>query len=242
MFSLSGRTVALLALLVAVFAAIIAALYWFGFMDLFLDRQRLLAFIEAHRRYAVLIFVGLQAGQVVAAPVPGEVTGFVGGVLFGPFWGVVYSTLGLTLGSWLAFMLARLLGRPLVERLVDPETIRRYDYVMKHKGLFLAFVLFLIPGFPKDYLCYLLGLGHMRQRDFLLVSVPGRLLGTVLLTLGGAYVRDARWGALFVVIGLSLLGILVAMIYRDRLERLARRLQAWQRLRDILAHRKPPAE
>jgi uncharacterized membrane protein YdjX (TVP38/TMEM64 family) len=80
-----------------------------------------------------------------------------------------------------AFGLARLAGRPLVEKLVSPETIKRYDYVMKHKGLFLAFLLFLIPGFPKDYMCYLLGLGHMGQRDFLIVSTTGRLLGTVLL-------------------------------------------------------------
>ena len=37
---------------------------------------------------------------------------------------------------------------PLVERLVNPATLRRYDYVMKHKGLFLAFLMFLIPGDP----------------------------------------------------------------------------------------------
>ena len=88
---------------------------------------------------------------MVAAPVPGEVTGFVGGMLFGTASGILYSTIGLTLGSWLAFVLARLAGRPLVEMVVKAETIKRYDYVMKHKGLFLAFLLFLIPGFPKDY-------------------------------------------------------------------------------------------
>jgi uncharacterized membrane protein YdjX (TVP38/TMEM64 family) len=169
---------------------------------------------------------------------PGEVTGFVGGVLFGSVWGVVYSTIGLTIGSWAAFMVARWLGRPVVERLIDRETMRRYDYVMRHKGLFLAFLLFLIPGFPKDLLCYLLGLGHMRQTSFLMVSIPGRLLGTTLLTLGGSYFRDARWGAFFIVVGVSLLVVLLAMIYRDRIERLARRLQAWQRLKAMLARRK----
>jgi uncharacterized membrane protein YdjX (TVP38/TMEM64 family) len=196
------------------------------------------AFIEGHRRYAVPIFIVFQALQVVAAPIPGEVTGFVGGVLFGPVWGVLYSTAGLTLGSWLAFVLARWLGRPLVERLVRRETMRRYDYVMRHKGLFLAFLLFLIPGFPKDYLSYLLGLGHMSQRSFLLVSIPGRLLGTILLTLGGAYFRDGRWGAFFVVVGVGLFTVLVIMIYRQRLERLFRRLQAWQRLKAMLERRR----
>lgn len=238
MLPLNRKTLLLLIVLVAFFVGLGGILYITGVLDLFLDRDRLFAFIDAHRRYAVLIFVIFQALQVVAAPVPGEVTGFVGGVLFGPYWGVVYSTIGLTLGSWLAFLLARALGRPLVERLIDRATMRRYDYVMRHKGLFLAFLLFLIPGFPKDYLCYLLGLGHMSQRSFLLVSIPGRLLGTVLLTLGGAYFHSGRWGAFSLVAGFSLFAVLLIMIYRERLERAFRRLQAWQRLQAMLERRR----
>ena len=235
---LNRKALLLIVVLAAFFIGLGGLLYITGLLDLFLDRERLFAFIDEHRRYATLIFIGLQALQVVAAPLPGEVTGFVGGVLFGPYWGVVYSTIGLTLGSWAAFLLARWMGRPVVEKLVDRETMRRYDYVMRHKGLFLAFLLFLIPGFPKDYLCYLLGLGHMSQRSFLLVSIPGRLLGTILLTLGGAFFRDARWGDFFLVVGLSLLIVLAAMVYRDRIERMARRLQARQRLKAMLARRK----
>lgn len=232
------KTVLLLLLIGVVVAGASYLLYVSGLIDLFLSKERMLDFIQRHRAYAVFLFIGLQALQVLAAPIPGEVTGFAGGVLFGTVWGVVYSTIGLTIGSWLAFLLARFLGRPLVERLVSRETMRRYDYVMKHKGLFLAFLLFLIPGFPKDYLCYLLGLGHMSQRNFLIVSVSGRLLGTVLLTMGGTYLRDERWGALFTVVGLSLLIALIAMIYRERLERFFKRMQALQRLRGMIARRK----
>lgn len=243
MIRLNRQNLLLLILLLLGFAAFVWLLDVAGLLDLFLDRKRLRAFIEEHHDFAALIFVALQALQVVAAPIPGEVTGFVGGVMFGLWWGVILSTIGLTIGSWLAFLLARWLGRPLVERLVSREVIRRFDYVMRHKGLFLAFLLFLIPGFPKDFLCYLLGLGHMSQRSFLLVSVPGRLLGTILLTLGGSYLRDGRWGALSVVVGLSLFAALIMMIYRDRIQRLLRRVQAWQRLKATIerrrAHRPP---
>lgn len=224
MFKPDKKTVLLILLAVAVMGAMVYALYATGMIDLLTSKKRLLQFIKENRTHAATLFIGLQIVQVVAAPLPGEVTGFVGGILFGPVWGVVYSTIGLTIGSWLAFMLARLLGRPIVERLVSRETIERYDYVMKHKGLLLAFLMFLIPGFPKDILCYILGLGHMNQRDFLLVSATGRLLGTVLLTMGGTYFRDEHYAALFTVAGVSLLIILLAMIYRDRLERALRRI------------------
>lgn len=235
----SRKKIFLSLLLLTAFAAGTGLLlYATGLLDLFLDRERLLDFIVAHRAYAAAIFIGLQALQVIAAPVPGEMTGIVGGLLFGPVWGVLFSTIGLTLGSWVAFLLARWMGRPLVEAIVRAETLRRYDYAMKHKGLFLAFLMFLIPGFPKDILCYILGLGHMRQRDFLAVSVPGRLLGTVLLTLGGTYFRDERWAALFVVTGVALAITLIAMIYRRRIERAFRRLHALQRLKAMARRRR----
>lgn len=219
-----GRTALLLLLTCGIFIGIAYLLDVTGLTDLLTNKNRLLAFIEANHAHAATIFIGMQIVQVLAAPLPGEITGFVGGILFGPWWGVLYSTIGLTIGSWLAFMLARWLGRPIMEQLVRRETIERYDYVMQHKGRLLAFLMFLIPGFPKDILCYILGLGHMQTRDFLLVSASGRLLGTVLLTVGGSFFRDAHYGALFTVIGISLLLVLLAMIYRDRVERALQRM------------------
>jgi uncharacterized membrane protein YdjX (TVP38/TMEM64 family) len=233
MIKLGRKTIIGVSLAGLVLAGIFYLLYANGFIEYFTDRRRLLNLINAHRTYAALIFIGLQALQVVAAPVPGEVTGFVGGVFFGTARGILYSTLGLTLGSWLAFLLARLAGRPLVELFVKPETIDRYDYVMKHKGMFLAFLMFLIPGFPKDILCYLLGLGHMRQRDFLVVSTPGRLLGTTLLTLGGTFFRHRRYGALFTLAGICIFIILLTMVYREAIERWFRMLRAAQ----LMKHR-----
>jgi len=240
MFKPDKKTVLLLLLLVGVILGGAYLMYATGMIDLLTSKNRLLQFIKENRTHAATIFIGLQIVQVVAAPVPGEVTGFVGGILFGPVWGVVYSTIGLTIGSWLAFMLARLLGRPLIERLVSAETIQRYDYVMQHKGLLLAFLMFLIPGFPKDILCYVLGLGHMQQRDFLLVSASGRLLGTVLLTMGGTYFRDAHYGALFTIVGVSLGIILIAMIYRDRIELVLRRMSG--ALRKEPRDKSPPSD
>jgi uncharacterized membrane protein YdjX (TVP38/TMEM64 family) len=226
MFKLDRKSILQLLLIGTLLTIGTYLLYSFGLIDLFLDRHRMTKFIQEHRAYAALIFIGLQALQVVAAPVPGEVTGFVGGYFFGNFWGIIYSTIGLALGSWMAFLIARLLGRHLVEVFVNSQVIKRYDYVMKHKGLFLAFLMFLIPGFPKDILCYLLGLGHMGQRDFLLVSTSGRLLGTTLLTIGGTLFRDARYGAFFTLVGIGMTVILLVMIYRENIEVWFRKLRA----------------
>jgi uncharacterized membrane protein YdjX (TVP38/TMEM64 family) len=96
------------------------------------------------------------------APIPGEVTGIIGGYLFEPILGTLYSTIGLTVGSWLAFSFAKAFGEPFVEKVVKTETLNKFDVFLEHNGGLVIFFLFLIPGFPKDYLCYILGLSKMR--------------------------------------------------------------------------------
>jgi uncharacterized membrane protein YdjX (TVP38/TMEM64 family) len=226
MVKLNKKTVINLIAFILGSTLILYFMYTNGWLDLFTDMQRLIQLTKEHETYSVAIFIGLQVLQVVFAPIPGEVTGFAGGMIFGTFWGIVYSTIGLTIGSWIAFALAKAIGRPLVESVVSPETIQKYDYVMKHKGLFLAFLLFTIPGFPKDYLCYILGLGHMGHGAFLIVVTLGRLLGTTLLTLGGAFFREQHYGALFTLTGISIAIILLTMIYRESMERWFRRIRA----------------
>jgi uncharacterized membrane protein YdjX (TVP38/TMEM64 family) len=183
----------------------------------------MIAFLDSLGPLSFVGFILLQVTQVVAAPIPGEVTGLLGGFLYGPFLGVVLSTIGLTIGSYIAFALARAFGRPLVDRLVDRRVMKRFDYLLHHKGAFLVFLLFLIPGFPKDYLCYILGLGHLTTMEFLVIGGTGRLFGTILLTLGGTYIRHHQYLRFFVLTGVAIVVVFIAMAYRDKLERLFRK-------------------
>jgi uncharacterized membrane protein YdjX (TVP38/TMEM64 family) len=242
MIRFDKKTISGIAVFAVVVLAVLYLLFPLGLYRYFTDRSLLTTVITEHKTNAAFIFVGLQILQVIAAPLPGEVTGFVGGVFFGTARGILYSTIGLTAGSWLAFSLARLSGRPLVEKIVAPETIKRYDYVMKHRGLFLAFLMFLIPGFPKDILCYILGLGHMSHRDFLLVSTTGRLFGTTLLTLGGEFFRNRHYGAFFTVLGIGLAVFLLVMANRAGIERGFRRLRTVQRIKTRSERRKKTEE
>ncbi len=220
-----------LLLLVAILAALALCLYETGWIHFFLSRERMARFLRDLGRWSFAGFILLQAVQVVAAPIPGEVTGFLGGYLYGPVVGIALSTVGLTIGSLIAFLLTRTFGRPIVDRFVDKNTIARFDFLLHHKGAFLVFLLFLLPGFPTDYLCYILGLGHLTIGEFLLISASGRLLGTSMLTLGGSYLRARKYFQLSLLAGAAVIVIFLALVYKDRLE---------QRLKDLRArhHRK----
>jgi uncharacterized membrane protein YdjX (TVP38/TMEM64 family) len=203
------------------FLLLVLVLYKSGTFHFFMDKNKLTSFLDSLGPFSFIGFIFLQILQVVAAPIPGEVTGFIGGYLYGVLLGLVLSTIGLTLGSWLAFILSKTFGRPFTEKFIKKETIERYNYLLKHrKAAFLVFLLFLIPGFPKDYLCYILGLGPMGTMEFLIISTAGRFSGTVLLTLGGTYIRNHQYYNFSILLGIIIVIILISMAYRDKLEKL----------------------
>lgn len=186
----------------------------FAYYRFFFDFKKLRIFIASFGPYAALVFVLVQSLQVVFAPVPGEVTGFVGGFLFGNVSGVILSTVGLTVGSILAFGIARIFGMRFVEKIVKKHYIDKFNFFVTHKGLYITFVFFLIPGFPKDSLCYLLGLTHMRLIDFILMNIFGRLPGTLMLTLQGSAVKDGKYQAFFALLIISI--VLTFSLYMAR--------------------------
>jgi uncharacterized membrane protein YdjX (TVP38/TMEM64 family) len=208
--------------LIVILILITVILYQTDSVRFFMDKKRLIHFIESLGNRGFVGFILLQVVQVVAAPIPGEATGFLGGFLYGPFLGTLLSTIGLTIGSFIAFSLSRAFGRPLTDRFVDKATMDRFDYLLHHKGVFLVFLLFLIPGFPKDILCYILGLGHLTTLEFLAIATTGRLFGTMMLTLSGYYLRDAQYGHLFLLAGVAIVVVILIIVYKSRLERMLR--------------------
>lgn len=183
------------------------------------DREKMRAFLRSRGPAAPLTFILTQILQVVFAPIPGEATGFIGGYLFGAPLGMLYSTIGLTIGSMLAFFLGRWLEVKFVARVVRKETIEKFDFLMEHQGALIAFFLFVLPGFPKDYLCFILGLSPMSWKLFFLLCTVGRLPGTLILTLQGAKVYEGNYLMTGLLLGFCLLLALSLYYYREPLYR-----------------------
>jgi len=192
--------------------------------ELFQDRRQLKRVIKSFGPSSPLIFILLQIIQVVVAPVPGEAIEFLGGYVFGVWAGMVYSLIGLILGPGIAFGIARIFERQAIERFVSPELRKKFDYLIGHQGVILSFLLFLIPGFPKDTLCYILGLTPMHWGIFLIISTLGRIPGTLLATLQGAKTFDQQYVTLIVLLVISALIALVFYIYHENIHRWIKKL------------------
>ncbi len=166
---------------------------------------------------APVIFILLQALQVIVSPIPGEATGILGGYLFGQWLGLLYSTIGLTLGSVIAFALGRWLGAHYVKNLVSTETWNRLGFIVEAEGAVLCFIIYLIPGLPKDIVCYLFGISPMRMWVFALVSGLGRIPGTWVLSAQGAHTAAGDYLQVLLVSALAVAIALPLYYYRHRI-------------------------
>lgn len=187
-----------------------------------LDRERIRAVMNAAGSWAPYLFIMVQAVQVVLMiwPVPMEIAG---GFLFGLPWGVLYSATGLALGSMVAFLLGRWLERKFITR-IHPDNTKRLRRLIKREGTLAAFLIFLIPGFPKDFVCYFLGATRLSLPFFVMVSILLRLPSTLLFTLQGAQVYQGHYG---ITLGLVALYVGLAFLLFRKREALYRWVSRW---------------
>ena len=186
-----------------------------------IDQNKVIAFINSFHPYDDFVFVVFQIFQVlIVGAIPGEISEFIGGYIYGPVLGTIYSAIGLCIGSWLAFGLSRIYGLPFVRRIVNPSIMEQYDYLMEHQGRHISFFLFMIPGFPKAALCYIIGLSHMTIWTFIAVSTPGRLLGIILVSICGSSLKNHQGMIFFILLIIMSIIFLLAYFFRDRLMKL----------------------
>lgn len=175
--------------LLGLFIAFVALIWFYPSYDhllaVFYDAEAVRLFIESFGVFAPLVLISLQVFQVLLAPIPGQIIGVASGYAFGTFWGTIYTMIGVALGSIIAIMGAKLYGRPVVERFVSEEQLARFDELTETYGFTPFFLLFLLPGFPDDTVCFIAGLTRLDARKMIIYAIIGRLPGMFALNLTG---------------------------------------------------------
>ncbi len=213
------------ALKAASFPLLVAAVLGIGIwqreamLSFFGNREALRAWVDARGAAAPLAFLGIQVLQVVIFIIPGEITQAAGGFLFGFLEGSALSLAGILLGSAFNYAVGRTLGRPFVRAVLGERGIGRAEASLRNRKATLGyFLLFLIPGIPKDVLCYFAGMAKAPLGVFIAASMAARLPGIAGSSLIGqaAFSGNSRLAVLLFAAA-SLLFIL-GLIWRKPLE------------------------
>ena len=165
----------------------------------------------------VLSILGLMFAQVFLAILPGEPVEILAGMCYGPIGGMLVLFLGIFLSSAFIFFLVRKFGRDFIYSFVSKEKIDKLEnskmFSNPNTIYTILFILFFIPGTPKDILVYIAGLLPVNPVKFLIISTLARFPSIISSTIAGANLLDGNWKVIVMVYIISFVvsGIVIYM-------------------------------
>lgn len=187
-----------------------------GFFALVRDETAFKEYLETKGTWMPVLYVILQYLQVVILPIPSVVSTLAGVALFGPFKTIVYSLIGIILGSITAFFIGRKLGYKAVAWMIGKDELKKWQKRLKGKDNLILTVMFLLPMFPDDVLCFIAGLSSMSNRYFLIMIVVSRIISVTTTCYSIDLIPfDTWWGLLIWAILFLAIVTTFVLIYKN---------------------------
>ena len=204
-------------ILLVLFLGFSALVAWFigkPMISLVSEPEKFRDWVESRGILGRLIFIGMMVFQVIIALVPGEPLEIGAGYAFGAVEGTLLCVAGVTIGSLLVFGLVRRFGIRLVEVFFDTGKIKQLKFLQNEKRLdLITFIVFFLPGTPKDLLTYFVGLTDIKLSKFIFIVSVARMPSIITSTVGGSALGIKRYELAAIVFGgtvvISLLGLFI---------------------------------
>ncbi len=203
-----------------IIVAIIVIAAWPYISDVFSEGgvDRLVERVQNAGAAGVLILLGMQFLQIVVAFIPGEVVQLAAGLMYGPLWGSIIVLVGCVISSSIIYKLVHSLGAPFVQGMVSTEHLNKFKAFEESGKLdIIVFILFLIPGMPKDVFTYIVPLTNMPYKKFITLTTIGRIPGVVGSTYAAAGLASGDVvGPIVVLVVLAVIAV-VAIVFREKI-------------------------
>ncbi|MEG1547635.1 MAG: VTT domain-containing protein [Clostridia bacterium] len=150
------------------------------------DPELFRIWVNEHGIWSRIAFIGMVIIQIIVAVIPGEPFEIVAGYAFGIWEGTALCVLGTFIGGVIVFLFVRKIGIKAVEVFFPREKINSLKFLRDEKKVdLIAFIIFLIPGMPKDILTYCVGLTKMKLGTWMLITSLARIPSIITSTIGG---------------------------------------------------------
>lgn len=205
-------------LAIAIIVGII--IYMFPVMRELSTKEGQLAFkekVSSSGILGLLMLFALQVAQIFLIIIPGEPIEILAGMCYGPIWGTVFIMVSAGIISTIIFFLVRKYGKRFVYNFCDKEKVAKIEnsklFKNPNKIEMIMFILFLLPGTPKDLLVYIAGLLPINPVKFVLISVFARFPSVISSTLAGANLAVGDWKkSIIMYLAIVLVAIIVILI------------------------------
>ena len=208
-------------LVLVLFLGFSALVAWFigkPMISLVSEPEKFRDWVESRGNWGRLIFICMMVFQVLIALVPGEPLEIGAGYAFGAVEGTILCVIGVTLGSLLVFGLVRRFGIRLVEVFFDTGKIKKLKFLQNEKRLdLITFLVFFLPGTPKDLLTYFVGVTYIKLSKFILIVSVARLPSIITSTVGGSALGIGKYELAVIVFGVTIAASLLGLFIYNRI-------------------------
>lgn len=217
--------IAILKLIFLILIVVLIPLYLYFYQQDFLMRFRdfndIVSFLERYKLQSIPIYIILQIAQIVISVLPGQFFQLAAGYLY-TFWpALLFSCIGAFLGTTITFWLAKGLGSDFVHIFFEKD--KTEDYVKRlnsKKAYTIVFLLYAIPGIPKDVVSYAAGLSEMKYKPFIILSTIGRLPGMMGSIIIGSMWHKEEYVGMIILAIIAVVAFCSCIIYRKKLHEL----------------------
>lgn len=211
------KTISLLAFIA--FILFLSAVGWFigrPMVAFVLEPEKFRAWVDSGGFMSRVYFVLMVAFQVVVAFVPGEPLEIGAGYAFGAIEGTLLCLIGICIGSFIVFGLVKKFGIKLVEAFFSMEKIKSLKFLQNKKRVAtIVFLMFFLPGTPKDLLTYFVGVTDIKPSHFALICIFARIPSVITSTIGGSFLGLKKYIFAILVFSVTLLiSLLGLLIYK----------------------------
>ena len=181
-------------------------------------KELIMEFLENYKTESILVYIAMQAVQIIISVIPGQAFQFAAGILWGFFLGLLFSLIGAFVGTTISFYLAKLLGRDAMHLLFTEEKMNWFvEKLNSRKAYTIVFLIYLIPGLPKDIMSYAAGISSMNFKAFLIFSMIGRtpaMSGSLLI---GALYFSGHYGMMIAIGVFAVAAFVLCIVFRKKI-------------------------
>jgi uncharacterized membrane protein YdjX (TVP38/TMEM64 family) len=165
-----------------------------------------------------IMLILFQVLQTIIAPIPGEVIQVAGGYLYGIILGTIYNLIGLAIGSGIAFYFTRLIGRDFIENLIKRKKLKWISNIIESRKFeLILFIIFIVPGLPKDFMIYVAGLTMIKPMRFFVILMISRLPWIMISASVGANINAGNYMLTIIISFIAVIGFVMGMLYKNKI-------------------------
>lgn len=182
--------------------------YNIGIDNILVSIENMPAFLKVISMVVLIII------QMLFAFLPGEPLELASGYLFGNLFGTIICLIGSCIGTIMIYFIVQKFRYKIIDVMFDKNEVKKVENMLStKKNLFFVFIIFLIPGTPKDIITYVASLAKLKLSKWVILTTVGRIPSIITSTYLSAYLKQENYMGALIMLCVTCVLVVVGTIY-----------------------------